>query len=344
MTEDDDNRWMGRALVEAARGVGGTAPNPPVGAVVVKDGEATGKGFHARAGAPHAEVVALQAAGSGGCQGATLYVTLEPCSTHGRTPPCCDAIRAAGIRRVVYATDDPNPEHAGRALAVLGAAGIGVERGVREEEAKDLIRGFAKRVTTGMPWVIAKAGLSLDGKLTRPPGEGQWLTGEAARRDAHFLRLEADAIVVGARTVREDDPALTVRGPAADATPEQLQPWRVVMTRSGDLPEEARLFSDEHRGRTLVFKGEAPEMVLERLGRDHGCNTVLVEGGGQILGQFFAGGLVDEVVFYYAPLWCGSGTVAADGGVVLPASVVLEDIDVQKIGAGTKIRGRVART
>lgn len=210
----EDGRWMALALEQARMGVGLTSPNPPVGAVVVRDGALLGKGFHARAGGGHAEVEALADARARGHDpaGATIYVTLEPCSTQGRTPPCCGAITDAGLARVVYAVRDPNLAHAGAADAVLAKAGIAVESGVGSGGATEILRAFAKRVTTGLPWVIAKAGMSLDGKIARPAGEPQWLTGEAARADAHRLRAEVDAIIVGAGTVRADDPALTVRG------------------------------------------------------------------------------------------------------------------------------------
>ena len=195
--EDEDTRWMGQAVREAARGVGYTSPNPPVGAVIVSGGSVVGRGYHRAAGSPHAEVEAIRDAGAGRCRGATIYVTLEPCSTHGRTPPCCEAIRAAGIARVVYGSTDPNPLHAGAAGAIMRAAEIEVTAGVALPETDPLIEAFTKRVTSGLPWVVAKIGQSLDGRITRPPGESRWLTGLAAREDAHFLRGRSDAIVVG---------------------------------------------------------------------------------------------------------------------------------------------------
>ncbi|CAN5384597.1 bifunctional diaminohydroxyphosphoribosylaminopyrimidine deaminase/5-amino-6-(5-phosphoribosylamino)uracil reductase RibD [soil metagenome] len=342
---ENDERWMAAALGEARKGIGLTSPNPPVGAVVVRGGEVVGKGFHAKAGEAHAEVAALadvQARGNVPA-GATLYLTLEPCSTHGRTPPCCDSSLAAGLGRVVYAVADPNPAHAGRADAVLSEAGIAVESGIGADAARVILRPFARRVTTGLPWVIAKAGMSLDGKIARPRGETQWLTGEAARADAHRLRSTVDAIVVGAGTVRADDPALTVRGPAFRI--EKEQPWRVVLTRSGELPANARVLTDEHKARTRVYSGEALETILRDLVA-LGCNAVLVEGGGEVLGEFFAAGLVDEVVCYVAPLWCGAGdgTVPVGGAVELGASVELDGLGATVMGDGSlRVQGLVVR-
>jgi diaminohydroxyphosphoribosylaminopyrimidine deaminase/5-amino-6-(5-phosphoribosylamino)uracil reductase len=303
-----DEEWMGLALEEARRGIGLTSPNPNVGAVVVKDGVLLGKGWHRRAGGPHAEVEALRAAeaahGAAAVRGATVYVTLEPCSTSGRTPPCTGALMGAGVARVVWGADDPNPRHAGRAGEVLGVAGIEVTRGVLAESCGEVIAAFAKFITTGLPWVVAKAGISLDGKLTRPSGEGQWLTSEASRADAMQLRVRADAILVGAETVRVDDPALTVRGAGVPEGKEQ--PWRVVLTNSGRLPEGARIFTDEWRERTLVRRGETMEAVMRELA-GRGVVTVLVEGGGVVHAQLFGAGLVDEAWIYVAPLLCGGG-------------------------------------
>lgn len=341
---ENDARWMGMALVEARRGIGLTAPNPPVGAVVVADGEVVlGTGWHRRAGSAHAEVEALQAAiaahGSAAVRGSTLYVTLEPCSTHGRTPPCCEAIVAAGIARVVYAVTDPSPAHAGRADQWLGKAGIEVVRSVGGKDGEALLRPFAKRVTTGIPWVITKLAVSLDGRITRPTGEPRWLSSPEAREDAHRLRAEVDAIVVGAETVRADDPALTIRGAAASERPGKPQPWRVVVTRSGRLPSGARVLTDAHRDRTLVVAGsESLASMLQDLGA-RGCNAVLVEGGGELVGEFVASGLADEAVVYVAPIWCGAGTRPATGSAVLDAARRLEELTVTRLGPDVRFRG-----
>lgn len=309
-----DETFMGEALRGARRGLGRTSPNPAVGAVIVSsDGKVLARGWHRAAGRPHAEVEALRALPDPSqARGATLFVTLEPCSTHGRTPPCTGAILRAGITRVVVGATDPNPTHAGRGLTLLRAGGVDVRAGVRADECAALNRPFNRWIVTGRPWVIAKAALSLDGRLARPPGEGQWLTGPAARAHAHRrLRARVDAILVGAGTVRVDNPALTVRhGTRRGVDGEVRQPWRVVLTRSGDLPTGARLFTDEHRARTLVFRDRPLPDVLDELGR-RAVTSVLVEGGAEVLGQFFDAGLVDEVFFYFAPLLTGKEGVTA---------------------------------
>jgi diaminohydroxyphosphoribosylaminopyrimidine deaminase/5-amino-6-(5-phosphoribosylamino)uracil reductase len=327
----NDNRWMSVAVDQARRGIGLTTPNPPVGAVVVKDDVIIGQGYHQRAGLPHAEVEAIRAALARFpklVQGSTIYVTLEPCSTHGRTPPCTEAIKAARIARVVYGAHDPNPSHRGRAEEILQASGIAVTYGVMEAECRELIGPFTKWVTTGIPYVIAKAGQSLDGRITRPSGESQWITSEAARTHGRRLRMRVDAIIVGAETVRRDNPQLTLR--MGDAGQGKVQPLRVIMTRSGVLPADARVFTDEHRERTLVMPGLDFPDVLAELGR-RGVVSVLVEGGGIILGRAFATQMVDEVVWYVAPRLCGGGRPSI-AGLPLASSVELNPVRVLLIG------------
>jgi len=211
-----DEGYLREALNEGRKGLGATSPNPPVGAVVVRDGEIIGRGWHEQAGGPHAEILALGDAarqhGPGAAQGATLYVTLEPCSTQGRTPACTGAILAAGIKRVVVGTTDPNPLHAGKGLDLLRAAGIEVSDGVLESESCELIRFFARHITTGLPWVLAKTAMTLDGHTTLPAGDGQWITSPEARDDVQFWRRQCDAIMVGGETFRRDNPSLTLRG------------------------------------------------------------------------------------------------------------------------------------
>jgi diaminohydroxyphosphoribosylaminopyrimidine deaminase / 5-amino-6-(5-phosphoribosylamino)uracil reductase len=299
---------MRAALAEARRGLGRTSPNPAVGAVIVKGGRVISRGFHRRAGEPHAEIEALRALPRPGmARGAVIYVTLEPCSTHGRTPPCVDAILGAGLGRVVVGAIDPNPAHAGRGVDLLRAGGVEVTVGILENECRELNAAFNHWIVTKTPLVIAKAGMSLDGRLTRPPGEGQWLTSEASRFDAQALRAQMDAILIGAQTLRTDNPRLTVRGES-----NVRQPWRVIVTRSGDLPMEAHVFTDEHRGRTLVFRGKSLRAVLRELGRLQ-VTSVLIEGGMRVLGDAFDRRLVQRVHFYTAPLLCG-GPVPAVGG------------------------------
>ena len=220
--------WMRLALREARRGVGRTSPNPAVGAAIVSaQGRLLAKGWHRGAGSPHAEIEAIRRlARPGLARGATLFVTLEPCSTHGRTPPCVDAIIAAGFARVVVAATDPNPAHAGRGLQLLAAAGIEVIPGVLAAEATALNRAFNKWIVTGLPFVIAKCALSVAGRITRLPSEGPWLTSERSRADVHRLRAQVDAILIGAGTLRADNPRLTVRG--VRGMRGARQPWRVI--------------------------------------------------------------------------------------------------------------------
>jgi diaminohydroxyphosphoribosylaminopyrimidine deaminase/5-amino-6-(5-phosphoribosylamino)uracil reductase len=331
------------ALKEALRWEGATSPNPVVGAAIVREGRLLAKGAHRKAGSPHAEVEAFKAlADPGLAHGATLYVTLEPCSTHGRTPPCTEAILRAGVARVVIGGLDHNPRHAGRALGYLRQRGVEVVEGVLQPECEAANRAFFKRVVTGKPWVIAKAAFSLDERLSLPPGRGQWLTGLKARRDAHRLRTKVDAILVGAGTVRADNPQLTIRGVRAPAG--KAQPWRVVLARDREkLPPSARLFNDAHASRTLVYCRESLEHVLEDLASRHGVNTLLVEGGGEVLGAFFAQHLVDEVCFYMAPLRAGAGTTRVGGGA--PGSwkrgVRVTEPRFSALGADWKMEARV---
>ena len=330
---NDDSRWMQLALAEARHGIGRTAPNPPVGAVIVKDGELLGKGWHSAAGQPHAEREALAAAGD--ARGATIYITLEPCSTHGRTPPCTQGLIDAGIARVVYACVDRNPDHAGRADAVLEAAGIEVLAGVCADEAEQLLRPFFKVRETGLPWVIWKSAMSLDGRITRPPGEGQWLTGEAARADVQKLRATVDAILTSGETVRRDQPALTIRVP--ELLVGRQQPWRVVVS---DQPETLSL--EESMERTLIRpRGDLAE-ILRDLAREQGVLTVMIEAGGVFSAVLFEAGLVDEVVVYYAPILCG-GPSPGLAGAGLHDSLKLDEIDFLQFGNDIRVRGIVRR-
>ena len=339
MSRPADEEFMRLALREAERGIGLTSPNPAVGALVVKDGEIIGKGWHRRAGEPHAEIEAIHDLPKPAmAKGATLYVTLEPCCTHGRTPPCTDAIIAAGFRRVVFGATDPNPLHAGSAIAILRRARINVTEGVLAEECTALNAGFNKWITQGLPLVIAKAGLSLDGRLTRPPAEGQWLTSQPSRADAMKLRAQVDAILIGAGTLRADDPLLTVRGVAGF---EEKQPLRVVITRNGHLPKEARLFNDEHRARTLVYRAKPLRQVLHNLGR-RGCTSVMIEGGGELLGSAFDARVVDRIHFYVAPLLCGGpAVIGGRGAASTPESVALKNVSYRRIGPDLRITGDV---
>ena len=331
---------MERALVLARRAMGQTSPNPMVGAVVVRNRRVIGEGYHHRAGSPHAEVHALRAAGEL-AKGSDLYVTLEPCSTYGRTPPCTDAIIQAGIRRVVVAVVDPNPKHSGQGLELLKKAGIKVEVGLLGEASRRLNEPFNKWIRTGMPFVTVKAAMSLDGKIATRTGESKWITGEKSRAFGQELRRAAAAVMVGSGTVAADNPQLTVRGDSVDA-----QPWRVIVDGRGRSMLDAKVFADEHRSRTIVLTSErAPEPwrkqlvesgvtvmscalrddhldvsdALKQLGQREIIN-VLAEGGGGLAGALFDARLVDKVVFFYAPRIIGGAgaTVAVAGRGIGP--------------------------
>lgn len=328
--------FMRLALEEARKGIGKTAPNPAVGAVLVKAGSVIGKGWHRAAGKPHAEIEALRSVPVAAARGATLYVTLEPCSTHGRTPPCTEAIIAAGVRHVVYGAGDPNPRHSGRADEILREAGVRVTRGILATECAELNRAWNKWIATGLPLVVAKAGMSLDGRISNPP-ERRWITSPAARRDAMRLRAASGAILVGGETVRSDNPTLTVRGIRVP-----VQPWRVVWTRSRGVPPDCHLLTDEHSERTLVFRGKSLRHVLRELGR-RGVQQVMIEGGGRVLGEAFDRGLVDRVQFYIAPVLLG-GPVPAVGGLGVgdnSSAIRLADPIYTRVGPDLRVEARV---
>ena len=295
MDDVDDVEHMRRALAHAASVRSTTAPNPWVGAVVVPPGSgadagAVFAGATAPPGGPHAEVAALGEAGEA-ARGATLYVTLEPCAHHGRTPPCTDAIIAAGVARVVVGIEDPDAQVAGRGLAALRAAGLEVTVGVAADEVAEQLAPYRKHRTTGQPWVVLKMAASLDGRTAAPDGTSRWITGEAARRDVHRLRARSDAVLVGAGTVRSDDPALTVR---LDDGVQREQPLRVVL---GTAPADAKAQP------VLELSGDLPD-VLSELGR-RGVLQLLVEGGASVAHDFHAAGLVDRYVLYLAPVLFG---------------------------------------
>lgn len=330
---------MGRALQLAALGRGRTAPNPPVGAVVVRDGRIVGEGYHAAAGEAHAEAIALAEAGPL-ARGATLYVTLEPCCHHGRTPPCTEAIIGAGVAEVRYATGDPDPRVAGGGHRALAEVGTRVEAGDSEAAARELLRGYLLRSRRGRPWVTAKYAMSLDGKIATRSGDARWISGEASRAYAHVLRDRSDAVIVGVGTVLADDPRLTVRPAPADGR----QPHRIVVDSRLRMPLDAVLAGPElaagttvafvaavdvnqagaaleARGLTLLSLPPDPSgrvdlrALLDALGR-RGYDEVLVEGGGELLAGFFALGLVDQVEACVAPLAIGGRTAATPiGGI-----------------------------
>lgn len=326
---------MRAALNQAKKALGQTSPNPAVGAVLVIDNAIVSKGHHRGAGHDHAEVECLRNFDARVPARATLYVTLEPCSTEGRTAPCTDAILQAGVRNVVVGTIDVNPRHSGKGIVQLRNAGIRVRTGVLGEDCAQINEAFNKWIVTGCPFVIAKCGMSLDGRLTRPPGESRWITERSARRHAHQLRAQVDAILVGAETVRVDNPRLTVRGVRG-----ARQPWRVVLTRSGKLPRSAHLFSDQLAGRTQTYQRESLAGVLENLGKR--CVTsVLIEGGGETLGQALDARLIDKVHLYLGPMLTGGPIVAFPGrGAKNAANALrLRNVSYRQIGQSVCITG-----
>lgn len=324
----DDERYMRAALTEAQKARGQTSPNPMVGAVLVIAGEIVAKGHHRRAGEAHAEVNCLHAFNKAVPPDATLYVTLEPCSTTGRTPRCTEVIVGAGVKQVVIGAIDPNPRHCGRAVEILQAADVNVRSGVLAGECARLNDGFNKWVRTRRPLVVVKCGMSLDGRLTTAPGETRWITSPAARRHANRFRAEVDAILIGAETLRTDDPLLTVREVKG-----ARQPWRIVLTRSGRLPESAHVFNDAFAARTLVFRGQELADVLDELGRRE-VTSVLIEGGGDILGQAVDRRLIDKVRIYIGSVFTGGPVVAfaGTGAGSTGEAMTLRDVRYEKIG------------
>ncbi len=353
----DDHRHMARALELAARGLWTTSPNPRVGCVIVApDGRVLGEGWHVRAGEGHAEVNALRAAGEA-ARGATAYVTLEPCSHHGRTPPCCEALVRAGLAHVVAAMQDPNPRVAGRGLAHLAQAGITVACGVLEAEARALNPGFIVRMERGRPWFRIKLAASLDGRTALASGESRWISGDAAREDVQRLRARACAVLSGVGTVLADDPSLNVRLGEA-----WRQPLRAILDTRLRTPLSARLLGLP--GTTLVFTAadEAAHGPLREVGADvvrvpanaagldlaavaaelarRECNEVHVECGAVLAGALLRAGLADELVLYLAPLLLGD---AARGLFRLPGlermdqHLALEFIDVRHVGRDLRL-------
>lgn len=325
---ESDLKWMREALALARHGEGLTRPNPPVGAVVVKNGRKIGQGWHKQAGGPHAELFALRQAGPA-ARGATLYVTLEPCATFGRTPPCTAAIIRAGIGRVVVGTLDPNPVNGRRGLRALRRAGVRVALGACSREAAELIAPFACRMRRRRPFISLKLGLSLDGRIADFAQASRWITGPEARDEVQALRRSADAILVGAGTVRHDNPSLWPR-------PDQGHtPWRVVLARTGPLPLSAQVFTDAHAARTIVAAPRGWQPVCARKLRRQGVAVwelprtrllpalaaelgklgvlrVLCEGGGVLAGELIHARLVDELCVFFAPV-CLGGPIGAMG-------------------------------
>jgi len=352
---------MREALALAARGVGAAEPNPLVGCVLVKNGRVIGRGYHTRFGSAHAEVEALRSLADGAeAADSTVFVTLEPCSHYGKTPPCADALIAAKVRRVVIAQLDPFPQVAGRGLAKLQQAGIQVEVGLLESEARELNAPYLKRLSTGLPWVIAKWAMSLDGKIATQSGESQWISGEQSRAEAHQIRGRLDAILIGSGTAFADDPLLTARPPGSRV------PRRVVFDSQARLPLTSRLVGSldtaplvlvtteqvagereqalRDRGVSIwKFSGTEQERIaatLQKLSTE-GATNVLVEGGPKLLGQFAAANQIDELQIYLAPKIIGGqsapGPVGNPGWTLLAACPTLRLVSQQQLGPDLKL-------
>jgi diaminohydroxyphosphoribosylaminopyrimidine deaminase/5-amino-6-(5-phosphoribosylamino)uracil reductase len=327
MPAKHDERFMRAALREAQRATGQTSPNPAVGAVLVVNDRIVARGHHRHAGAPHAEIECIRSFRNAIPARSTLYVTLEPCSTVGRTSPCVNEIIKAGVRNVVVGAIDVNPRHSGRGISLLQEAGIKVRVGVLADECAALNEAFNKWIVTGRPFVIAKCGMSLDGRLTRRPSEPQWITSASARRHARQLRAQVDAILVGAETIRADNPRLTARSIRG-----REQPLRVVLSRSGALPKRANVFCDRFAKRTVVYRDRSLDSVLHHLGRQS-ITSVLIEGGGDVLGQALDQHLIDKLQLYVGPMFTGGPVLAfpgrgSDSSATAPR---LERVTYQKI-------------
>jgi diaminohydroxyphosphoribosylaminopyrimidine deaminase/5-amino-6-(5-phosphoribosylamino)uracil reductase len=359
-----DHGFMARALQLAQRGLFTATPNPRVGCVMVRDGRVLGEGWHEKAGGPHAEAAALhEIVGAGDTAiGATAYVTLEPCSHFGRTPPCADALIAAGIVRVVAAMPDPNPLVAGQGLAKLAAAGIDVSNGLLAAEAQELNIGFVSRMTRGRPWLRLKVAASLDGKTALNNGVSQWITGPDARRDAHAWRARSCAVLTGIGTVKDDNPRLTVR-----EVPTTRQPLKVVIDSRLETPPDAAVLdggkvliaaAQDDAARSAALRARGAEIVilpnaqgkveladlLQELGR-RGINEVLAEAGTRLNGSLLASGCVDELLIYQAPILLGDMARGMFGLAELTDLAGAQRINIierRAVGADFRIRARLA--
>jgi diaminohydroxyphosphoribosylaminopyrimidine deaminase/5-amino-6-(5-phosphoribosylamino)uracil reductase len=360
----NDEDYMDKALALAARGAGHVAPNPMVGAVVVRDGQVVGEGFHQALGGAHAEVNAIDAAGERAA-GATLYVTLEPCNHFGRTPPCTEKVLAAGIRRVVVAMADPNPDVRGGGNALLQARGIEVRCGVREAQARRLNESFIKFAATKRPFVVLKMAATLDGRIAASTGDARWVTGEAARAHVHRLRHAMDAILVGVGTVKADDPELTARlpeGPGKD-------PIRLVLDTRLSMSKRAKVLTQASTAPTYVVCGpEASDVDRRRLSANGarildaavrkgridlaalvgqlgkmGITSLLIEGGAQVAASALAADIVDKVVLFYAPKLLGGddGTpmFRGQGAAWMKDALTLRDLTVERVGEDILVVG-----
>jgi diaminohydroxyphosphoribosylaminopyrimidine deaminase/5-amino-6-(5-phosphoribosylamino)uracil reductase len=376
----NDAAFMRLALRLARRGHGTTSPNPMVGAVLVKGGKIIGRGWHRRAGGPHAEIEALRDAQKNGCspRDAALYVTLEPCCTHGRTPPCTEAIISAGIKKVVAGATDPNPKHAGNGFKILRRAGIEVVAGILRGECAKLNEAFNHWIVHRTPFVTVKAAMTLDGKIATADGESKWITGEKARAHGMKLRSGSDAILVGINTILADDPGLTVRMQNAECRMQNENPLRrIVLDSRARTPLTAKVVTDEFAAlTTIVVSRRAPKKrvtalakktnvivaplkksatgnrqpainlrwLLEKLGAEN-VTGLLVEGGGEVNASFLLGGLAQRAAFFYAPKILGGRDarkgVAGEGAKNLGEIVRLSDVEWRRLGADLLLTARI---
>lgn len=362
----ESEKYMERALELAELGRGSVSPNPMVGAVIVKDGRVIAEGYHRSFGGPHAEVEALGAA-TEDVRGAVMYVTLEPCRHQGKTPPCTRAVIEAGIGKVVMAMEDPSAHVAGRGRAELIEAGIEVESGLMEDRAAKLNEAFVKFITTGLPFFIAKAAMTLDGKIATRTGNSQWITGEPARERVHALRAAVDAIMIGSGTVEADDPRLTTRTPSGSGR----DAIRIVVDGDAKTSPNSRVFNRESSAPTLVVvKTTAPaerksaladagadvieiepkddKVDLAALAKELGernIASVMIEGGGGLLAAAFEAGLIDKAIFFVAPMIVGGKDaptpVEGAGFATVDEAIRLSDLSIEKIGADVLIEGMV---
>jgi len=361
MGGDLDERYMRMALRLARKGAGRTSPNPMVGAVLVRRGRVVGKGYHRRAGEDHGEIVALKDAGSR-ARGATLYINLEPCNHVGRTPPCTVSLIQSGLKEVVVGMVDPNPLVAGRGIRRLRQAGIAVRRGPLEKECRRLNEAFIKSITRREPFIILKLAASMDGRIATATGDSQWITGATARRYVHQLRDQVDGVLVGVDTVLNDDPQLTCR------LPRGRDPWRIVLDSHLRIRTTARLLTQRGVEKTIVVTGErvpaarvkAVERsgaqvwrlpvkgrwirfpaLLKRLGR-LGFLSVMIEGGAATAARALSDGVVDRVVFFYAPKVIGGDgkpMIEALGIKALARSRALEEVEIKRLGPDLMVTG-----
>ncbi len=367
MTDSLDLQFMRLALREARKGQGRTSPNPCVGAVIVREGKVIARGYHRKAGTPHAEIHALRRAGDQAA-GATIYVTLEPCNHTGRTPPCSRAVVRAGIRRMVVGMEDPNPLVAGSGNAYIRSQGIEVVTGILEHECRALNRPFIKHITTSLPWVVLKAGISLDGRITYQPGQSGAMTGPDSWRWVHRLRDRSDAILIGSSTLLIDNPSLTTRLPQGRGR----DPLRVILDSRLSLAESAKVLHLESKAETWLFCGPEADpakvarlraldgvvvqqigvdpdgrlqllSVLETLGKA-GVNSLLVEGGATIHGAFLRARLADQLTFFLAPVLAGDQGLPVLQGLSAqgrPAAVSLADVRYRRLGEDMMIEGEI---